>query len=303
VKLSREHGFHRFRWLIVGIAAAAILSPQSLNTAPDDVRVRVSVTLVQVDAVVTDAHGNHVPGLGRDDFEVYLDGKPQHITAFNFISGAPSASVATSEPAKAKAPSRKLLAANPPAPVATIRPEEVRRTIVVFVDDLSVAPQHVPFIQRALHTFIDRQIQPGDLVAIVRASAGLGALQDFVTDKNLLRAAADQVRWNPIGNGTLSSAYFNNPIAEHPATFNSPLAERESRFRAEYFVASVIDSLSRLVQGMAGLPGRKSVRVETKGLMSSLEIADSTPVPDSKAVVTNNQSLSHNTPNYPGRGR
>jgi VWFA-related protein len=165
-----------------------------------------------------------------------------------------SASTVAGIAANKKPPPSKLLAAYPPAPVATIRPEDVRRTIAIFVDDLSVAPQHVPFIQRALHSFIDRQMEPGDLVAIVRASAGLGALQDFVTDKNLLRAAADQVRWNPNGNGT---SVFQ---------FNSPMAEQEARFRAEYFVVSVVDSLSRLVQGIAALPGRKSVMVLSDSL-------------------------------------
>ena len=58
MKLSGESRFHCLNHgLIVSTAAAGILCPQSLNTAPDDLRVRVSVTLVQVDAVVTDAHG------------------------------------------------------------------------------------------------------------------------------------------------------------------------------------------------------------------------------------------------------
>jgi VWFA-related protein len=242
------------RRLMVCITASLTLYSQTLDSGYDDLRVRVSVTLVQLDAVVTDAHGNHISGLGKDDFEVFLDGKPQQIAAFNFVSGAQSASTVAGIAANKKPPSSKLLAAYPPAPVATIRPEDVRRTIAIFVDDLSVAPQHVPFIQRALHSFIDRQMEPGDLVAIVRASAGLGALQDFVTDKNLLRAAADQVRWNPNGNGT---SVFQ---------FNSPMAEQEARFRAEYFVVSVVDSLSRLVQGIAALPGRKSVIVLSDSL-------------------------------------
>ena len=239
------------RVLMIAIAASGSLFTQ---TGSDDIRVRVSVKLVQVDAVVTDGRGNHVSGLGRDDFEVLLDGKPQQITAFNFIQPEPGGAIAM-RPA-AKPPSAKLLASYPPAPVATIRPEDVRRTIVVFVDDLSVHPQHVPFIRRALDSFIDRQMQPGDLVAIVRASAGLGALQDFSTDKNLLRAAAAQVRWNPSGNGLVTPG----------GKFTSSLGEDEFRFRAEYFVIAVVDSLKQVVQGMAALPGRKSIIVLSDSL-------------------------------------
>jgi hypothetical protein len=62
----------------------------------------VSVNLAQVDAVVTDSHGNHVAGLARDDFKVYLDDKPQRITAFPLISAAPVASAASGTPASGK---------------------------------------------------------------------------------------------------------------------------------------------------------------------------------------------------------
>ncbi|SPE32830.1 exported hypothetical protein [Candidatus Sulfopaludibacter sp. SbA3] len=39
--------------------------------------IRITVTLVQVDAVVTDSSGRHVPGLGPGDFEIRQDGEVQ----------------------------------------------------------------------------------------------------------------------------------------------------------------------------------------------------------------------------------
>jgi hypothetical protein len=53
---------------MVCITASLTLYSQALDSGYDDLRVRVSVTLVQLDAVVTDAHGNHISGLGKDDF-------------------------------------------------------------------------------------------------------------------------------------------------------------------------------------------------------------------------------------------
>jgi hypothetical protein len=44
--------------------------------------IHVNVNLVQMDAVVTDAHGNPVENLTADDFEILQDGKPQKITNF-----------------------------------------------------------------------------------------------------------------------------------------------------------------------------------------------------------------------------
>src|ERR1700688_3137932 len=47
--------------------------------------IRINVTLVQVDAVVTDARGKPVTNLTADDFEVFQDGKTQTITNFAFV--------------------------------------------------------------------------------------------------------------------------------------------------------------------------------------------------------------------------
>ena len=49
---------------------------------------RVSVNLVQVDAVVTDAHGKQVTNLTADDFDIREDGRPQKITAFSYVKTA-----------------------------------------------------------------------------------------------------------------------------------------------------------------------------------------------------------------------
>src|SRR6266436_2992262 len=49
--------------------------------------VKLSTTLVQIDAVVTDKNGKHVTDLRPDEFEILQDGKPQKITNFSYIVG------------------------------------------------------------------------------------------------------------------------------------------------------------------------------------------------------------------------
>jgi hypothetical protein len=48
-----------------------------------DQPVRISVTLVQVDAVVTDAKDRQVTDLKPEDFEILEDGRPKRITNFS----------------------------------------------------------------------------------------------------------------------------------------------------------------------------------------------------------------------------
>jgi VWFA-related protein len=60
------------------------------TSAQQEYRLRVTVNLVQVDAVVTDSHGKPVSDLKPDDFQMLLDGKPQTITTFSFIEAGGS---------------------------------------------------------------------------------------------------------------------------------------------------------------------------------------------------------------------
>ena len=50
------------------------------HEAPATIRVRVNV--VEVRVVVRDEHGKPVANLGREDFQLYDDGKPQTIANF-----------------------------------------------------------------------------------------------------------------------------------------------------------------------------------------------------------------------------
>ena len=76
-----------------------------------------------------------------------------------------------------------------------LQPTEVRRTLALVVDDLGLAGETIPPVRGAIRNFIDEQMRPGDLVAIVRTGAGMGALQQFTTDKRLLYAALERVKY------------------------------------------------------------------------------------------------------------
>ncbi len=218
-----------------------------------DLKIRVSVNLVQVDAIVTDSHGKPVPGLTGKDFRILLDGKPQTIRFCNYIeSGAPGSS------APAPALALKSQSSAPPPTPMKIKREEVRRTIVLFVDDLALSSESIPGIRDGLRKFIEKQLRPGDLAAIVRSSAGLGALQDFTVDKQFLLAAANQVRWNAHGSGE-AQAYHPIGLGGPAEMLARTSAVADMNDRTLWGTSMTVFSLKSLVKGMAGLPGRKSV--------------------------------------------
>lgn len=262
------------------ILLAAWIPAMLLGQGPAEPRFRVSVGLVQVDAVVTDSHGQPVASLQKDDFRILLDGKPQPIRECTYVAvegGAPGGS-------SSKALNQASAAGGIQFP---LKREGVRRTIVLFVDNFTLSAESAPGVRNGIRKFLEMRTEPGDLLAIVRASAGLGALQDFTTDRNRLLAAADQVRWIPGGRGGVGAYTLlgqnsadDKMLAEQPRAKHMRREEEISRV-SEYTLA-VTSALQRLLRNMADLPGRKSIVVLSDSLPlatpDELEVDGSTAV-------------------------
>src|SRR5581483_7956509 len=152
--------------------------------------------------------GKYVTDLKPEDFEIREDGKRQQITNFSYVEAQPATPPARVE--SSKQPAKSL-----PTPPSRLRPEQVRRTIALVVDDLGLSFESTAFVRDALKRFVSQQMQPGDLVAIIRTGAGMGALQQFTADKRLLYAAIERVRWNPTGRGGISAfaPLESNPLS------------------------------------------------------------------------------------------
>src|SRR4051812_8739781 len=179
-------------------------TPQATPTPRDDSDegdvVRITTNLVQFDAVVTDKKGQQVTDLRPEEFEVTVDGRRQTITNFSYVVAQPDAAANATTTAP-----RAADKSAPPVPPARMRPGDVRRTIALVVDDLGTSWEAIVYVRQALKKFVDEQMQPGDLVAIMRTSAGMGALQQFTSDRSLLYRAIEHVRWYPSGRAGVSS--------------------------------------------------------------------------------------------------
>ncbi len=126
--------------------------------------------------MVTDSKGHHITDLKPEDFQAYEDGKLQKLTHFSYVQVTPESKAAPALKAGQLMPSRNAVSSLPPAPLAQLRPEDVRRTIVLMVDDLGLSFESMAFVRKALRRFVNEQMQLGDLIAICRTGAGSGAL-------------------------------------------------------------------------------------------------------------------------------
>jgi VWFA-related protein len=232
--------------------------PPQQQSENEDV-VRITTNLVQVDAVITDKDGKLVTDLKPEDVEIFEDGRKQKITHFSYSV------TATEQPAKETHP--KPVDKNaPPVPPSRLRPEDVRRTIALVVDDLGLSFESTHYVREALKKFVERQMQPGDLVAIIRTSGGMGALQQFTSDKRQLYASIERVKWYASGRGGVSPfAPITPPTpGEHGADIDAA-AEELNQFREDVYAVGTLGAVNYVVRGLRGLPGRKSILLISDG--------------------------------------
>ena len=202
------------------VLAAALLSSQAIaDQAPQGTeppRFRVSVDAVRIDAVVTDRDGRIVTDLTADDFEVRQDGRPQKVTFAQFI---PVLSAPEADSNRSLAPVNPRLPASSPshapstlAPAPALPRASVQRTLAVVVDDLGLSVESLFSVKRALHTFIDNDLQPADLAGILRTGGSTGALQPFTTDRRILHGAIDALRWNGLSRSGVEAFEATQPV-------------------------------------------------------------------------------------------
>ncbi len=145
---------------------------------PQQPTFRAGVNLVRVDVIVTGKDGAPVYDLTAADFDVTEDGKPQKIDAFKFVQ------VKTGQQRGGVAPRE----------IRTLTDEELEtsrddvRMVVLFLDDYHVAWDGGVRVRAPLRRFIDTQIGPYDLVAVMYPLTPVSALQ-FTHDRYVLSTA------------------------------------------------------------------------------------------------------------------
>lgn len=255
---------------VAGQQRVAVPTPLPTPVSDDDTVVKVSTTLIQMDVTVTDRKGRIIRDLKPEEIEIFENGKKQPITNFSFISSEkPNDNIERANVNDASGIPR------PPVPV---RPENIRRTFALVVDDLSLSFESTYQVRRTLRKYLDENMQEGDLVAIIRTGAGIGALQQFTSDKRVLYAAIERVKWNPLGRGGIGAfaPIEPTPMEQQAASGDTTITEEDLEdernainsfddFRSGTFATGTLGALRYIVEGMGELPGRKSVVLFSDG--------------------------------------
>ncbi|HVQ30622.1 MAG TPA: VWA domain-containing protein [Vicinamibacteria bacterium] len=260
---------------LLGLAPAEP-PPDPSAPAPPPFVVRISVDLVQVDAVVTDKKGRLVTDLRPEDFEIVEDGRKQPLTNVSYISLAPLRGGGVD-----------------PAPLGSTipRPEGAavaRRTVAVVVDDMQHSFISTVQLREAIRHFVTDRLEPGDEASIVFTSSGLAGATPYTSDKPRLLAMVDQIIW---GRGWLGHELSpNDPTvrATNPLMLNRhysfwggvrpPGASMADAFHADRlgrlgyerqaraFVSGTFGVVNDVVRDLRVRPGRKSLVLFSEGV-------------------------------------
>ena len=250
------------------LAAALAVPAASQETAepeaqPDGVFVEtIDVQVVNLEVFVTDRKGERVSDLGKDDFEIYEDGRPMPITNFYAVSGRRRRPVL-------EMPEAEDEAAAPAAEAAPAVPEaDQRLRVVVYVDNDNIHPFNRNRLFSHLRTFLSANLEPGDQVAVYTYERALHLRLPLTADVGAAFDAFDEIE-RISGRGNSKADERRDLLREIDRARSRIDVDAEVKMYARATLTDVefsIDALGQMVSSLAGLPGRKAVLYVSDGL-------------------------------------
>ncbi|HYX29489.1 MAG TPA: VWA domain-containing protein, partial [Pyrinomonadaceae bacterium] len=163
---------------------------------------------------------------------------------------------------------------------------DLRRVFAFVVDDLTIPNEDIATVRKLLTDFVDNQMREGDLVAIVRVVGGNGLLQQFTSDKRILRTAINRITPQLTAYSAFNNLTSEEVIRQDLANITSGVVSSDNSIRSVdsinaananldgsnegatrgYRVLSTLVTASELTNAMKTLPGRKSLILLSGGL-------------------------------------
>jgi VWFA-related protein len=218
----------------------------------------IEVSVVNVDVVVRDPKGNQVRGLAREDFSLFVDGKPVDIVNFSAPGGGgPPASGAAAAGAAPAAPGE-----------GAARRERLQ--LVVYVDNANTRPFDRNRLLKQLRAFLQARLAPGDQVLVVTDDPGLHTRHAFREGLESLAPMLDKLeKESAVGlNRDLAWRQTMDQMEDMMGTRgrNCGTQFEEAKALARAHAESVLHdtrttyaNLHHLLKSLGGLDGRKAI--------------------------------------------
>lgn len=165
----------------------ALLASPVFSQQSSEYSFRVESQLVLVNVTVRDNAGNVVSDLKPEDFTILEDNKPQKIASFDLESVDAVATQSVAQTSPLTNSPEPTAASGVAAAGASLNQFKDRRLIVLFFDLSAMEPDEIDRAATSAEHYVDTQMAPPDLVAIVSLGSSLLVNQDFTGDRQLLK--------------------------------------------------------------------------------------------------------------------
>ena len=250
------------RTLIVLIVAltAGPLAAQQRNQQPELPKLteNIDVRVIGVDVVVTDKKGAPVTGLSKDDFQIFENGVEKPISNFYEIEGKVAAQAVTVPVPGAPAA--------PPPPKVEID-EQLRRRIILYIDNLSLAPFNRNRVFKQMKDFIKDVMRPGDEAMVATYNRSLKIRTPFTRDPVQVQQTLDAIAGES-ALGTANRSEFKDVTSQINDSQSYDEAVQHARAYAnsvEHDLRQSVESINGLLTTLAGVEGKKVLVLTSEG--------------------------------------
>ena len=241
---------------------AAQNAPAQSTPNPDDYRIKVTSDLVLTNVVVRDKQGNLIRGLGKDDFTVVEDGKPQRLSSFDFENVDALLTAGAGGPTvSGTAAPMKVIGTQKP-----VNKEEMKnhRLIVLFFDFSAMEPDDIDRAVSAAQKYVDKQMAPADLVAVISLATSMRVDQDFTNDRMRL---ATILRGYTSGEGQGFQAGDTGTAEGTPDTGGSFVAD-DSEYN-QFNTDRKLQAIQAIAKSLSKIDQKKSIIYFSNGVSRS----------------------------------
>jgi VWFA-related protein len=244
--------------LVLATALALPLGAQKKPSEPEMPRLveNVDVRVIDVDVVVTDKRGNPVTGLTADDFEVYENNVPKTISNFYEVQNG-----------RPKLDASEVAAGVQPDPAKTETPDDMKRRIIFYVDNLSLSPFNRNRVFEQAKDFMKKVMRPGDEMMIATYNRSMKVRVPFTRDVAQLESNLDALaKESGFGIANKSDRKSTEDRIRESQSYDEAVSiARQYAQSIEHDLRQAVSSIDALMSTLAGVDGKKILVLTSEG--------------------------------------
>jgi VWFA-related protein len=244
--------------LILAILTAAPMQAQRKPQEPEAPKLveTIDVRVINIDVVVTDRRGNPVRGLTKDDFEIYENNVRKTISNFYEVQGDRARNIVADETGANIEESR-------PGQI----PDNMKRRIIFYVDNLSLAPFNRNRVFDQMKDFITTTMRAGDEAMVATYNRSMKVRLPFTRDPAQVISVLESLKGESgLGIANRSERRQVEERIQEAQTYQEAISHARSYAASvEHDLRQSVSSINALMATLAGLEGKKIMVMTSEG--------------------------------------